>query len=143
MWYKNCDQLRKFDEVLPAKDEEIEYMKSIHEGVALGEHERVSGSLSLVPRETLSSLRPCRGKTPPVDMFMGEQPESLLDNWLPAYREQRPGMAGLSQSTSYSLQGISGEEPCNSGAFLTRRKKIAWIEPLLLSVDNYTPEVRR
>ena len=41
MWYKNCDQLHEFDEILATKDEEIEYLKGSHGGVASDEYGRV------------------------------------------------------------------------------------------------------
>ena len=63
MWYKNCDQLREFDEILTAKYEEIQCLKSSSGGVAPEEYR--SESLS---RETLPPVRPRRGKAPPVDV---------------------------------------------------------------------------
>ena len=83
MWYKNCDQLREFDEIFTAKDEEIESLRGRHRGVASDKHERVSELPSLMPRETLSPARSCRGKAPLVDVFTGHNPEILLDDWLP------------------------------------------------------------
>ena len=50
MWYKNCDQLR---EILATKDEEIEYLKGSHGGVASDEHGRESESSCIMPKEML------------------------------------------------------------------------------------------
>ena len=61
MWYKNCDQLHDFDEILAAKDEEMQCLKSSPGGVAPEEYRS-----ELPSRETLPPVRPRRGKTPPV-----------------------------------------------------------------------------
>ena len=83
MWYKNCDHLHEFDEILAAKDEEIESLSGSHRGVASDEHGRVS----------------CRGRRYPQRGHIGKKHHQWMSLQVRDNREQRPGMAGLSKST--------------------------------------------
>ena len=115
--------MREFDEILTAKDEEIENLKGSHEGVASGEHERVSGSPSLVLRETLPLVRPRRGKAPPVDVFTGEHPEILLDDWLPALQRAATWNGWTQQEHLMQLAGYLRGRALQEWSLLDQKEK--------------------
>lgn len=93
MWKMNCAQLAGFDEALSSKEAEIETLKErvsqleavVDPGVILP---IVSSSLATtvgggVAAPTHESHRR-RGRAPPVSEFTGEDPEYILDDWLPS-----------------------------------------------------------
>ena len=104
MWRMNCAQVAGFDEAMTARDGEIETLKAriseletpvtgrsagpsaVHPAVSVVcPSEPIAGSLAgsvpLVP-QTPHSMR--RGKAPPVNEFSGDEPECLLEDWLPS-----------------------------------------------------------
>ena len=104
MWQMNCAQVAGFNEAMTARDGEIETLKAriseletpvigrsggpsaVHPAVfVVCPSEPIAGSLAgsvpLVP-QTPHSMR--RGKTPPVNEFSGDEPECLLEDWLPS-----------------------------------------------------------
>ena len=104
MWRMNCAQVAGFDEAMTARDGEIETLKAriseletsvigrsagpsaVHPAVSVVcLSEPIAGSLAgsvpLVP-QTPHSMR--RGKAPPVNEFSGDEPECLLEDWLPS-----------------------------------------------------------
>ena len=93
MWKMNCAQVAGFDEALSSKEAEIDALKeriSQLEGmidpgvippiVSPSPTAAVGGSVAAPTHET--SRR--RGKAPPVSEFTGEDPEYILDDWLPS-----------------------------------------------------------
>ena len=93
MWKMNCVQLAGFDEALSSKEAEIEALKErvsqleamVDPGAILP---IVSSSLTTtvgggVAAQTHEAHRR-RGKAPPVNKFTGEDPEYILDDWLPS-----------------------------------------------------------
>ena len=123
MWYKNCDQLREFDEILATKDEEIEYLKGSHGGVASDEHGRVSESSCIMPKETLPPVRPRRGKAPPVDVFTGENPEILLDDWLPGLQRAATWNGWTQQEHLIQLAGYLRGRALQEWSLLDQKEK--------------------
>ena len=123
MWYKNCDQLHEFDETLAAKDEEIERLRGSRRGVALDEHGRMSESLSLMPREVLPPSRSRRGKAPPVDVFTGENPEILLDDWLPALQRAATWNGWTQQEHLIQLAGHLRGRALQEWSLLDQKEK--------------------
>ena len=104
VWQVNCECLAEHDEVIAAKDAEIERLKRKLWacGVGRGLQARDSGSdqelsvsglstpAEVVPVEATPEVTPevrrnktRRGKAPPVDSYTGEDPAILLDDWLP------------------------------------------------------------
>jgi hypothetical protein len=61
LWKISCEQIREYDELLTAKDDEIDRLKF----TKFEEYEKR------------------KGKAPPVDSFTGEEPSMQLDDWLP------------------------------------------------------------
>ena len=73
-WRTNCQCLAEYDEVIAARDAEIEELKrQLHSGLSHTHHARGE-----------PVLRARRGKAPPVDPFTGEDPEVRIDEWLPS-----------------------------------------------------------
>ena len=101
----NCAQVTGFDETITAKDSEIARLKA-----RISELERVRPTSPVsVPTQTpVSRIEPTvltrsshtftaarRGKAPPVNEFSGDDPKSLLEDWLPSLeRELVCGMHG-------------------------------------------------
>ena len=90
MWKMNCAQLSGFDEALSAKDAEIEALKE-----RVSRRETFVELSSVVPPSPTSEdhitvpvwtpeAHKRRGKAPLVSEFTGEDPEYLLDDWLPS-----------------------------------------------------------
>ena len=102
MWRMNCAQVSGFDEAIIAKDKEIEMLKSkvtesraplgrlpMH-STAVTPHPPVSvrsAHIDETPVDTHythASGLIRRGKAPPVNEFSGEDPDILLEDWLPS-----------------------------------------------------------
>ena len=107
MWRMSCAQVVGFDEAITAKDTEIELLRAriseleasvgrrpmgpalvpasvptVHPpGPVTSGHVRLA---SLAPHSTHTSAPARRGKAPPVNEFSGEDPECLLEDWLPS-----------------------------------------------------------
>ena len=107
MWRMSCAQVAGFDEAITAKDTEIELQRAriseleasvgrrpmgpalvpaaaptVHPpGPVASGHVRLA---SLAPRSIHASAPASRGKAPPVNEFSGEDPECLLEDWLPS-----------------------------------------------------------
>ena len=101
MWRMNCAQVSGFDEAITAKDAEIEELRAkvleIEGCEPVGPDpipilpvvhvpSNVHGETSSVRGEASSSAstQARRGKAPPLSTFSGEDPECLLDDWLPS-----------------------------------------------------------
>ena len=99
LWKTNCAQVASFDTAITAKDNEIESLRA-----RVAELEAAAGSVSTIATPTAHSptdsrlrLAPPvppsariahttrRGKAPPVNEFSGEDPECLLEDWLPSF----------------------------------------------------------
>ena len=95
MWHMNCAQVSGFDEAITAKDAEIEELRTKVEGCepvgpdpipilpVVHVSSSVHGETSSVRGEASSSAS-TQAKAPPLSTFSGEDPECLLDDWLPA-----------------------------------------------------------
>ena len=107
MWRMSCAQVAGFDEAITAKDTEIESLRgriseleasvgrrpmgpalvpaaapTVHPpGPVASGHVRLT---SLAPHSIRASAPVRRGKAPPVNEFSGEDPEYLLEDWLPS-----------------------------------------------------------
>ena len=123
MWYKNCDQLLEFDSILAAKDEEIESLRNSHGGVSAGAYGGASESPSLMLRESLPPGRPRRGKAPPVDVFTGENPEILLDDWLPALQRAATWNGWTQQEHLIQLAGYLRGRARQEWSLLDQKEK--------------------
>ena len=86
-------------------------------------HGRVSESLSLMPRETLPPVRPHRGKAPPVDVFTGENPEILLDDWLPALQRAATWNSWAQQEHLIQLAGYLRGRALQEWSLLDQKEK--------------------
>ena len=101
MWRMKCAQVVGFDEAIITKEKEINSMRSrvAELEASMGGGPVVSASMvPIVPvvlPPVLSTRAPApsstpvptparRGKAPPVNEFSGEDPECLLDDWLPS-----------------------------------------------------------
>ena len=104
LWRMNCAQVANFDEIITAKDSEVDRLKArVSElEASLGcapagpatpavrppmlEAGASDGSALLLPyaTRTMGSTPVRRGKAPPVNEFRGEDPECLLEDWLPS-----------------------------------------------------------
>ena len=98
MWKMNCVQLAGFDEALSSKEAEIEALKErvsqleamVDPGAALpmtssSPATTTGGGVAAWTHETHRR----RGKVPPVSEFTGEDPEYILDDWLPSLERAR------------------------------------------------------
>ena len=108
MWRMNCAQVAGFDKAITAKNRELDLLRSIIAELEVSAG-RAPATVPIVPdpdsstREPASSLydssrthsrtlrssNPAptpvrRGKAPPVSRFSGEDPECLLEDWLPS-----------------------------------------------------------
>ena len=81
LWKINCAQLTEFEDTLAEKDEEILALQESR--VTTHDH-----TPPLPATEQPAAPIPVRrrGKAPPVDAFMGEDPEVRLDDWLPSLK---------------------------------------------------------
>jgi cell division protein FtsB len=108
MWRMNCAQVVGFDEAMTAKDSEIESLKARISELEASTGRRPMGPASvpttvpttvpmtrppepvgggpvpLASRATHASAPTRRGKAPPINEFSGEDPECLLEDWLPS-----------------------------------------------------------
>ena len=89
LWRMNCRQLDEHDQLLAAKDEELETLRSqLHSAFSTR-----GTAQTLLARQTpanqgtdSSTSRGRRGKAPPVDSFTGESSDTRLDDWLPSLK---------------------------------------------------------
>ena len=99
LWRGNCEQVAGFDQAIAAKDSEIDSLRA-----RVAELEAAAGSVPAATAPTplrvhclpasrvgvmpppSSRVTPLarRGKAPPVNEFSGEDPECLLEDWLPS-----------------------------------------------------------
>ena len=88
MWRANCEYLAEHDELIAAKDAEIESLKSQLLAMEQQTRESTPSEPDLPHVEPLRPLtdRRRRGKAPPVDSFTGEDMEIQLDDWIPALK---------------------------------------------------------
>ena len=123
MWRMNCARVTGFDEAVTAKDIEIETLKA-----KVSESEASIGSRpmdSTIMPETLPLTRPVAsntqvevaplathsthasvpGKAPPVNEFSGEDPECLLEDWLPSLERARKWNAWSEEDRMIQLAG--------------------------------------
>lgn len=105
LWRTNCQCLAEYDEVIVAKDSEIEELKrqlSSHTGGDQPSRETPAITAPGIPMRASSEVqaggesptrqepshsvgsRKRRGKAPPVDPFTGEDVETRLDEWIPS-----------------------------------------------------------
>ena len=108
MWKMNCAQVIGFDEAITTKDSEIEALKAKVAELQTSLGRRPMGSTSVPARAssarprgsvetsahvelapvvtpgTHASVPARRGKAPPVKKFNGEDPDCLLEDWLPS-----------------------------------------------------------
>ena len=93
MWKMNCAQLAGFDEALSSKETEISVLKeriSQLEGMVdagmippiVSSSPAITAGVSYVAWAHEAPRR--RGKAPPISEFTGEDPEYILDDWLPS-----------------------------------------------------------
>lgn len=94
VWRASCTQLVGFDETITARDSEIARLKARITELEVGRP--VSSTPTVLPLEPASEplahfthtphvhTHTRRGKAPPVNEFSGEDPESLLEDWLPS-----------------------------------------------------------
>ena len=87
----SCGQVTEFDEVLAARDAEISQLKSQLIARRGTRATSPSGTSSIpdtvsVPTVTGSTTtrKARRGRVPPINLFLGEDPEIHLDDWLPS-----------------------------------------------------------
>ena len=103
MWHTNCQCLAEYEEVIAAKDTEIEELKcrlrsqaivadpcsdELHLVASLEARGRVQTRTREEPVRPVASTER-RGKAPPIDPFMGEDPEVRIDEWLPSLERAR------------------------------------------------------
>ena len=94
MWRMNCAQVTGFDEAITAKDSEIVRLKA---RISELEARRPTSPAFLPASSPVRSVEPThpphsshasvptrRGKAPPVNEFSGDDPECLLEDWLPS-----------------------------------------------------------
>ena len=86
LWRLNCEQLAEMDGSLVEKDEEISRLKNEVARLRRSSPSDTSESASIESGCPPVSSRVRRGKAPPIDPFIGEDPECRLDDWLPALR---------------------------------------------------------
>ena len=99
LWRGNCEQVAGFDQAIAAKDSEIDSLRA-----RVAELEAAAGSVPAataptplrvhcLPASRVGVMAPPssrvtplarRGKAPPVNEFSGEDPECLLEDWLPS-----------------------------------------------------------
>ena len=97
LWHTNCQCVAEYDDVIAAKDSEIEELRrqlssrsEAHSVLPHTAETRVGGD-TRTREEPLRPLgsRARRGKAPPVDPFTGENLEIRLDEWLPSLERAR------------------------------------------------------
>jgi len=108
MWRMNCAQVYAFDEAITAKDSEIETLRAKVDELQAPPGSPPMDSTATVPERrpfihppmpgTHTDITPVvthsvhasgltrRGKAPPVNEFSGEDPDILLDDWLPSLK---------------------------------------------------------
>ena len=90
----NCAQVTGFDEAITAKDSEIARLKARISDLEARRHTSpaffpASSPVRSVepthpPHSSHASVPTRRGKAPPVNEFSGDDPECLLEDWLPS-----------------------------------------------------------
>ena len=110
LWIQKCEQLLVHESEVEQKELEIARLCSVVEELTCGDKrheergptdERVSGhdhcpSTAESNTQSHDVNRGQRGKVPPIEYFIGENPEVILDEWLyPPYSECRIGMDGF------------------------------------------------
>ena len=89
MWRANCEYLAEHDELIAAKDAEIELLKGRLATAEQQRQEQTPSELSHPPVELQlpqPDRRQRRGKAPPVDPFTGENHEVQLEDWIPSLK---------------------------------------------------------
>ncbi len=126
VWRLNCEQVAEYEELLAAKDAELERLRDLlarrdESGSqpammtpSKGERtERIpkEGAVQTVDfqaaRESAAELPSFRrrGKAPPVDSFTGEEPDVQLDDWLPALQRAAKWNGWTEQELLLQLAG--------------------------------------
>uniref|UniRef100_A0A1X7SUF3 CCHC-type domain-containing protein n=1 Tax=Amphimedon queenslandica TaxID=400682 RepID=A0A1X7SUF3_AMPQE len=114
LWEINCLQLNEFDKALSDKEEELSILQDRlrdTEGMpaAITRTAPVASvSMSKVVSRTTGgekaiSLR--KGKSPPIEMFSGEDQEITLDDWLPSLRRAADWNGWTEEETLMQLAG--------------------------------------
>ena len=87
LWSMSCEQVKMHDQSLSDKDAEIARLKEQLDG-SRSSHSSIPDDLSEHDVDLSRSRSPVRtvrqGKAPPVDSFTGDNPEVILDDWLPS-----------------------------------------------------------
>ena len=87
VWRANCIQLREFKDILSAKEEEVERLKTqlssrTETRAVLDSIQQQISPISSSCSSSGSSVGKRTGKAPPVDPFTGESDELKFNNWL-------------------------------------------------------------
>lgn len=87
LWKMSCEQVKMYDQSLSKKDDEITRSKeqldrSRSPRSSVRDHLSEPDLDLPCPSSPVRTVR--RGKAPPVDLFTGENPEVILDDWLPS-----------------------------------------------------------
>lgn len=89
MWQANCEFLAQHDELIAAKDAEIQLLKGYLATAEPQGREQTPSELShppVEPQPLRTDRRQRRGKAPPIDPFTGENHEIQLDDWIPSLK---------------------------------------------------------
>ena len=105
LWKMSCEQVKLHDQSLSEKDAEIARLKEqlamshsplspVRDDHSSRSSVRSEPDLHVdLPRPSSPDRVTSRGKAPPVDSFTGENPEVILDDWLPSLNIASPIMA--------------------------------------------------